>query len=96
MNELLYLISTSVEKDKDGFDLVQDVKKQIFGEKKTVGRAEFYAAYKAGIKASAIFKINVDEYNNESLIEYERQKYKVKRTYEVDEYYVELTCEKVE
>lgn len=96
MDDVIYLISTIVTKDSDGFDVISKSEKAIFAEKKDVGRTEFYKAQKAGMKVSAVFRINTDEYSDEVLVRFGDVEYNVVRSFEISEYYTELTCQKVE
>nr|DAH94137.1 MAG TPA: head closure knob [Caudoviricetes sp.] len=65
--------------------------RKIFGEKKSVKWAEFFAAAGTGLTLTAIFVVRAEEYSGESVLEWNGRRYAVQRAYETGET-VELTC----
>ena len=77
---------------------------EVFAEKKSVTRQEFYASYQVGINPSCTFEINADDWELTKTIEedtfrplyatnveWEGARYDIIRTYEKNDM-VELTC----
>jgi len=87
-----------------GHEFIQDeignwkkvpVKKTVLCGLKSVTRSEFYSAAQTGLRPSNVFVVHGYEYNGETEVEFEGEKYKVIRTYSVSFEEMELTCEKV-
>lgn len=92
LNDIVTLLC--VQKIPDGSGYVKEIttQKQVFAEIKSVGRAEYYAAYQVGISVSIIAVLNAGDYNGEAEVEHEGTKYNVIRTYKTSNDYIELTC----
>lgn len=56
--------------------------RSIFCNKKSVGYSEFYRSQQAGYKAELKVDIYLQDYEGETLVEFEGKRYKVLRTYE--------------
>ena len=84
-SDVLNLISfTPPEKrtDENGFaNKPTEQSRSVFGNKLSVGQAEFYRAQQAGIKADMRFDIYTADYAGETVVEYEGKRYGVLRTY---------------
>lgn len=105
-NDLIELVvQVNTGTDSDGYPVQTEVKKEIFAERKSVNRTEYYAAYTAGMKADIIFSINPDEFYIEDeeenkyipeKINHEGITYRIGRTYQKTKHSpLELTCERV-
>lgn len=55
---------------------------KVYGERKSVGWREFFAAEAAGTTLSAVFVLNADEYNGERVLLWKGSLYSVQRAYE--------------
>lgn len=64
----------------------------VFADKKSVTRAEFYAANSSGIKIDAVFSVHSEDYANQHVILYGSTQYEVIRAYQKGEGTVELMC----
>lgn len=53
----------------------------VFADKKSVGRSEFYLGHQAGIEVKLVFDVYTDEYQGETLAEYDGQRFRVLRTH---------------
>lgn len=95
-NDVIYLINM-VDGENDLGDPVKIPKKgdYIFAEKKSIRQSEFYQAMTTGLKPELNFVIHTFEYNDESMLEYNGKTYKIIRTYEKDNEFIELTCQGV-
>lgn len=92
------------EPDEDGFPGEKEPHEtEIFAEKTSVTRSEFYSAMRAGVKADLILRTHEDEFQSAYIAkdgrEYEPEKakfgqktYEIKRTFAKDGY-IELTLE---
>jgi uncharacterized membrane protein YcgQ (UPF0703/DUF1980 family) len=97
---LLYVTST---KDVDGFLIETEEKTEVYVNKKSVTRSEFYTAMQAGMKPSIVFELRVEDFemtlhmeNNKPVyaqkIEYDGFVYEIIRTYSKNDSMIELTC----
>lgn len=62
----------------------------VYGERRSVKWAEFFAAEAAGTTLTAVFVLHADEYSGERVIEWNGNLYSVQRAYETGST-VELT-----
>lgn len=71
-----------------------ETEKEVWADKRSVRRTEFYAADKVGRKVDAVFVVNAVDYDGETEIEWNKKKYDVVREYQppnnIDK--IELTC----
>ncbi|AVK48938.1 phage head-tail adapter protein [Clostridium sp. MF28] len=91
----LTLIKYTFKTDKLMNQIPEEVKTDLYCDLKSVGRNEYYNAASQGLKPEIIFVIHKYEYNGEREILFEKNKYKVIRTYSTNFEEIELTCEKV-
>lgn len=77
------LITQAVQtKDADGFpSQVTETKQTVYANVKSVGRTEFYQANAVKINAVLVAEMNLFEYGNEKLVDYDGKRYVVARTY---------------
>ena len=93
--DLILLTPTGeTEEDTVGNQIPVEIKIEVFCDKKSVSRSEFYNAARSGLNNITIFVIHRFEYSDEEYVEYEDERYKVIKTYDIDEEYLELTCRK--
>lgn len=57
----------------------------------SVKRNEFFEAMRSGIRLALVFHIAVDDYQGETRLLYENTKYKIEKTYRLNEYDLELS-----
>ena len=104
-DKVINLIYTgdSEETDADGYPIIGEIKTEVFAQKLSVTRTEFYSAMQSGMRPSIVFKVWNDDYeltkhtqNGKSVyadkVEYDGSKYDIIRTYSKDETYLELVC----
>jgi len=78
--------------DENGFPLPkQEIKKEVFANKKSVGMNEFYKSEQMGYTDVFKFEVYAYEYDGETFAEYEGKRYIVVRTYAKDGDFIELT-----
>jgi hypothetical protein len=97
------LMSMTKTLDADGFNVDVAVEYEIFVEKKSVTRSEFYMAMSAGMKPKIVLSTRIENYEQTRTvvdgvakyaekIRYEDAVYDIIRTYEKDSAYIELMC----
>lgn len=94
MDDVLKLIQTTYERNKYGQNVPVNTEKEVFCERSSVGRNDFYNAGRNGLNPQFVFKIFKGEYEGESICEYKGQSYSIYRTYETDDDYIELYVER--
>ena len=93
-NELV-LINIKYSFDNIGNQIETEERTEIFCNTKSVTRAEFYNAATTDLKPSLVFVVHLYEYNDEEMVEYKGNKYRVIRSYMTNTEEIELVCEKV-
>ena len=98
----LKLIAIAHSKNAIGDPIKTPVSRSILCGLASVKRSEHYQAAATGLKPSIVFIINKYDYDGEKEIEFEKQRYKVMRTYTAtqskglaDFETLELVCEGV-
>lgn len=101
--DIANLIYTTEMQDEEGYPIQAEVKTEVFVNKKSVARTEFYIAMQSGMKPSVIFELRTEDYeltkhvvNSKTLfadkVEYDGGQYDIIRTYAKGESMIELTC----
>jgi SPP1 family predicted phage head-tail adaptor len=66
--------------------------KEVWADRRSVKRQEFYSALAAGRSADIVFAVNADDYKNQTVVVYGGLVYSVMRSYQTSPDEVELTC----
>lgn len=105
--DIMTLIAVSNDgKDPDGYPQEEEHSTEVFANKQSVKRSEFYASMQTGVNAVSVFKTRVEdfEYANYTAADgavyeptrvlHEGRKYQIQRTYvdPKDPDQIELTC----
>lgn len=94
MNDVITLCEIKGVQNENGY--INDTvisEREVFAEKKSATRSEFYSAMAIGITVSAVFVVNALDYNGETRIKCADKSYKLERCYEApNSEYIELTC----
>ncbi|MGX8701521.1 phage head completion protein [Caproiciproducens sp.] len=97
--DIITLIAVTKGQDADGFPAEVEHPHDVFADKKSVSRAEFYSSLQAGATATAVFntrKVDFDESTYDGVeatrLEHDGKKYKILRTYSKDDEMLEITC----
>jgi SPP1 family predicted phage head-tail adaptor len=91
--DVIELISSTAGKNLNGFPTASsETFKQVFANKKSATRSEFYQAAAAGMKVDIVFEIRLVDYSGEKEIRYNSKRHKVIRTYETGGDNIELSC----
>lgn len=93
-NELV-LINIKYSFDNIGNQIETEERTEVFCNVKSITRAEFYNAATTDLKPSLVFVVHLYEYNDEGMVEYKGNKYRVIRSYMTNTEEIELVCEKV-
>ena len=82
MNEVLTLIRQTQAADEYGDLVATEATREVFGRLGSIGQAEFYQAHAVGLKPELKFILaDYLDYENETLVEYLGQRYRVLRTF---------------
>lgn len=76
----------------DGFQVETATRTEVWADRKSVTRAEYYQATQSGIKADVVFTVNAIDYDGQSVIECGAETYDVVRTYQTEPDHIDLTC----
>jgi len=75
-------------------DAVTEEARTVYCTVRSVSRSEFYNALNAGMQPEYVFVLALaEDYQGERVVRYNGQKYRVIRTYRVDDG-IEITCER--
>lgn len=94
MDDTLFLLSTTYERNKYGQNIPTNTKHEVFCDKKSITRNEFFNAGRNGLNPQYMFRVFKGEYNGESICEYNGLTYSIYRTFETDDDYIELYVER--
>lgn len=90
MNDTLFLLTTTYTTNKYGVPVETNVKNEVFCERQSVSRSEFFNAGRNGLNPEFVFTIFKGDYQGELACEYDGLTYAIYRTYETDDDYIEL------
>ena len=93
--DVIFLISQKNMQDPNGYPVIQEEKKEVFADVRSVKRTEFFEALKAGISETIAFYIAACDYENQKIVEYEGIRYQVQRSYRTGMDWIELNCSEV-
>lgn len=80
--DAIKLISETKVEDADGYITVTETSREIFCTfSEGITRSEFYEGLKTGISLSASAEIWADDFDSETLAEFEGKRYKIIRTF---------------
>lgn len=93
-NETCYLGTLVTTRNEFG-DIVKTLKlKKAFCEFKSITRQEFYLANNYNMKPSMLLNIRAEDYNGQEYVKYNKELFKVLKTYSKSKNTVELTLYK--
>lgn len=82
MNEVLILIQQTLGVDDYGDPVATEITREVFGRLGSIGQSEFYQAHAVGLKPELKFILaDYLDYENETLVEYQGQRFRVLRTF---------------
>lgn len=89
----IQLISVTKTLNENGFEEETSEGISVFANRLPVHSSEFYQSSKEGYIIAQVFEIHSIEYDGQTVLEYEGERYNVKRSYDTGEY-IELSCER--
>ena len=90
--DIITLRTETIGQDADGYQATTYIDVEVWANKKSVVRAEFYPAYAVGIEAKIAFEVRSEDYDGQKDILHEGKAYEVIRSFQKGEGTVELTC----
>jgi SPP1 family predicted phage head-tail adaptor len=69
---------------------------EVWANKKSITRAEFYNAQMAGIKVDAVFVVHLEDWSEQEAVTYGATQYEIVRSYQKGDGDIELICRKRE
>ena len=82
MNEVLTLITATQRVDEYGDLVTAESTREVFAKLGSIGQKEFYQAHAVGLQPELKFVLaDYLDYNGETLVEHNGQRYRVLRTY---------------
>ncbi len=86
MNEILELITTTNGVDEYGDPDITETRRRVFCRLASIGQKEFYQAQAVGLQPELKFVLpDYLDYNGESLVEHNGQRYRILRTYRTEQ-----------
>ena len=92
LNDVAELMQEQIIKTSLGQERKSFVPSEVFCEKKSVTRTEYFTAGQSGLRPSAMFKVHLLDYDQELYIRHEEKIYSIYRTFENGDF-IELYCE---
>lgn len=84
-NDVITLVSRTYTQDAYGDSVASETSREIFAEVRSVGMREKYEALQAGLDPELTFVLaDYYDYNNEPVVVYQDERYRVIRTYRKD------------
>ena len=80
----------------NGYKETVKTRREVFANKKTATRSEFYTAKQAGDKIALVLEARGADYQEETLVEYEGRLYEVVRAYTESGETYELNCKEAQ
>ena len=93
MTDVLTLIAETVTTDDYGREEITETERTVFCETFSITQTEFYAAANTELSPEYRFDVFFGDYNGESVVEYQGNRYAVYRTYRNGDY-MELYAER--
>lgn len=93
MDTTVILIGENQAKDSKGEYISTPTRREVFARKTSVSAAEFFQAGQVGLSPDYRFLVFHGDYKGESVLEYDKKRYAIYRTYH-DGDYIELYCQR--
>lgn len=93
MADEILLIAQTITTDDYEREVVTETERSVFAQVFSITQSEFYAAANTELNPEYRFNVFFGDYNGESLIEYQGNRYAIYRTYR-DGNYMELYAER--
>ncbi len=90
--DIITLRTETIGQDADGYPTTTYVDVEVWANRKSVARTEFYASNANGIDLKYVFEIRSEDYNGQKDILHDGKAYEVVRAYQKGEGTIELSC----
>lgn len=80
----------------NGYKDITTTRREVFANKKSATRSEFYTAKQAGDKIVLVLEVRGVDYQGETIVEHEGRLYEVVRTYTAGGETYELNCKEAQ
>lgn len=90
--DIATLVGVKKTVNENGYKVETEARREVFVNKKSATRSEFYAAKQAGDKIALVLEVRGSDYEGETRIEYGGNPYEVVRTYTRAGEVIELNC----
>lgn len=94
-SDVIKLIAVDHSENSLGDITETKVERQVFANKVSVKRYEFYQAQAVGLKPETIFQVRLIDYDGETKLSYNLEEYNVIRTFSKDGEIIELVCNRL-
>lgn len=96
MNDYVFLLIENAEdQDTDGnWQDIAPTRRQVFAKLKAKYNSKYFSSMRLGYKEITVFDLAVCDYQNESIVEYQGYRYRVKRANQKSVDTIELRCER--
>ena len=96
MNQIvtISLLSETTTYDEMGVPVTTELERELTGNYQSVSAQEFFRGGENGIKPECVIKIWAAEYQKETLLELDGERYVIYRTYLNNDGRIELYCQK--
>ena len=84
MDDVIALVSEEITIDENGVERKSQTVREVFCEKQSVTRAEFFDGGRTGLNPSYMFRVFSGDYMDETTVMYNGKPYGVYRTYQPD------------
>lgn len=93
-SERVTLVSRQLVQNENGYPVESGmpIKKEVWADVGSVGRAEFYKAMALGVESSLSVTLRQEDYSEERELIYKERSYIVYRSFQKGLGYIELTC----
>lgn len=91
-SDKILLLTITEGQDSSGYPTKTEVGRDVWANKKSVARAEFYSANANGIRVTAVFDVHSEDFNDETELLFDSKRYEVLRAYQKGLGVVELNC----
>lgn len=94
IDAVITLISETMTRDENGVRRPTEAHRDVLCQLESVTRAEFFSGGRNGLNPEYVFYVFRGDYQNESIVEYNGQRYGAYRAYITDGDYIELYAER--
>lgn len=91
---IAYLLGKTITMNRLKQEVEVNTRTEIFAQKESISQSEFYKGGEAGLKPDFRLITAIIDYNGEREVELDGKKYGIYRTYERNQDYIELYCER--